>query len=157
MSGASEMDLEGIVAKHRFGVYVTEQERTSWFKIKNRSYSQWQVVKNYSSENVTRNLLLAGIAVDWLVRGRNMHCEIEYVTSGSDNGTLCGKPAVAKCADCGSAICSDCRMECCSDTFCEACYDCHVTHFCVRKPFQTERHPMYDKTRTDLINTRLQK
>ena len=90
------MDLEGIVAKHSFGVYVTEQERTSWFKIKNRSYSQWQVVKNYSSENVTRNLLLAGIAVDWLVRGWNMHCEIEYVTSGSDNGTLCGKPAVAK-------------------------------------------------------------
>ena len=86
-----------------------------------------------------------------------MNCQIEYLTSGSDNGTLCGKPAVAKCADCGSAICSDCRMECCSDTFCEACYDCHVTHFCVRKPFQTERHPMYDKTRTDLINTRLQK
>ncbi len=35
-----EMDLEGIVAKHSFGNYVTEQERTTWFKIKNRSYSQ---------------------------------------------------------------------------------------------------------------------
>jgi ATP-dependent DNA ligase len=32
-----EMDLEGIVAKHSFGPYTTE---TTWFKIKNRSYSQ---------------------------------------------------------------------------------------------------------------------
>jgi ATP-dependent DNA ligase len=29
-----EMDLEGIVAKHSFGNYVTERERTTWFKIK---------------------------------------------------------------------------------------------------------------------------
>jgi ATP-dependent DNA ligase len=35
-----EMDLEGIVAKHSFGNYVTEHERTTWFKIKNRNYSQ---------------------------------------------------------------------------------------------------------------------
>ena len=35
-----EMDLEGIVAEHSFGVYVTEQERTIWFKIRNRTYSQ---------------------------------------------------------------------------------------------------------------------
>jgi bifunctional non-homologous end joining protein LigD len=37
-----EMDLEGIVAKHSFGDYVTERERTTWFKIKNRNYSQMQ-------------------------------------------------------------------------------------------------------------------
>ena len=35
-----EMDLEGIVAKHSFGNYVTERERTTWVKIKNRGYSQ---------------------------------------------------------------------------------------------------------------------
>jgi bifunctional non-homologous end joining protein LigD len=35
-----EMDLEGIVAKHSFGPYVTEAHRTTWFKIKNRNYSQ---------------------------------------------------------------------------------------------------------------------
>jgi hypothetical protein len=35
-----KMDLEGIVAKHSFGNYVTERERTTWFKIKNRDYSQ---------------------------------------------------------------------------------------------------------------------
>jgi ATP-dependent DNA ligase len=34
------MDWEGIVAKHSFGNYVTERERTTWVKIKNRSYSQ---------------------------------------------------------------------------------------------------------------------
>jgi len=33
-----EMDLEGIVAKHRLAPYTTE--RTTWFKIKNRNYSQ---------------------------------------------------------------------------------------------------------------------
>jgi bifunctional non-homologous end joining protein LigD len=34
-----EMDLEGIVAKHAFGPYTAE---TTWFKIKNRRYSQMQ-------------------------------------------------------------------------------------------------------------------
>lgn len=37
-----KMDLEGIVAKHAFGPYVTERERTTWVKIKNRNYSQMQ-------------------------------------------------------------------------------------------------------------------
>ncbi len=35
-----KMDLEGIVAKHSYGPYITERERTTWVKIKNRSYSQ---------------------------------------------------------------------------------------------------------------------
>jgi hypothetical protein len=34
------MALEGIVAKHAYGPYVTEAQRTTWFKIKNRNYSQ---------------------------------------------------------------------------------------------------------------------
>jgi bifunctional non-homologous end joining protein LigD len=37
---ACEHDLEGIVAKHRRGVYVTDLEETTWAKIRNRSYSQ---------------------------------------------------------------------------------------------------------------------
>jgi len=37
-----EMDLEGIVAKHSFGPYTTERERTTWFKIKNPKYSQME-------------------------------------------------------------------------------------------------------------------
>lgn len=37
---ACERDLEGIVAKHQDAPYVPERE-TTWFKIRNRSYSQW--------------------------------------------------------------------------------------------------------------------
>lgn len=35
-----EMDLEGIVAKHSHSPYVTEPQKTTWIKIKNRNYSQ---------------------------------------------------------------------------------------------------------------------
>ena len=34
------MDLEGIVAKQKFGPYVAEREQSTWFKILNREYSQ---------------------------------------------------------------------------------------------------------------------
>jgi hypothetical protein len=33
----------------------------------------------------------------------NPLCQIKYVSSDSDIGTPCGKPAVAKCSDCGTA------------------------------------------------------
>ncbi|PYV77101.1 MAG: hypothetical protein DMG96_12185 [Acidobacteria bacterium] len=32
--------MEGIVAKQKFGAYVTEREHSTWFKILNREYSQ---------------------------------------------------------------------------------------------------------------------
>jgi len=35
-----ELDLEGIVAKHKIGPYVTVREHSTWFKILNREYSQ---------------------------------------------------------------------------------------------------------------------
>ena len=35
-----ENDLEGIVAKHRYAPYLPQQE-TTWFKVRNRAYSQW--------------------------------------------------------------------------------------------------------------------
>ncbi|PYV70112.1 MAG: hypothetical protein DMG97_20105, partial [Acidobacteria bacterium] len=35
-----ELDLEGVVAKQKFGPYVTEREQSTWFKILNRRYSQ---------------------------------------------------------------------------------------------------------------------
>jgi len=66
-----------------------------------------------------------------------MNCQIEF--ANDDVGTPCGKPAVAKCADCGTAICSDCQMECCGNSFCELCYDYHLTNSCLRKPVQNER------------------
>jgi hypothetical protein len=69
-----------------------------------------------------------------------MNCQIEFVSSDSDNGMPCGKSAVTKCADCGSLICSDCSFECCGVSFCGQCHDYHVTHGCVKKPAQNERH-----------------
>src|SRR5205814_8302738 len=35
-----ELDLEGIVAKQKSELYVTEREHSTWFKILNRKYSQ---------------------------------------------------------------------------------------------------------------------
>jgi bifunctional non-homologous end joining protein LigD len=37
-----KLDLEGIVAKHSLAPYTTGRERTTWFKIKNRNYSQME-------------------------------------------------------------------------------------------------------------------
>lgn len=38
---ACELDLEGIVAKHKYSPYAPDLDST-WLKIRNRSYSQWQ-------------------------------------------------------------------------------------------------------------------
>jgi ATP-dependent DNA ligase len=35
-----EHDLEGIVAKHKYSLYLPDRG-TTWMKIRNRSYSQW--------------------------------------------------------------------------------------------------------------------
>ena len=35
-----DLDLEGIVAKHKSSPYVTGREHSTWFKILNREYSQ---------------------------------------------------------------------------------------------------------------------
>jgi bifunctional non-homologous end joining protein LigD len=35
-----ELDLEGIVAKHKLAPYVTHPESSTWYKIRNRGYSQ---------------------------------------------------------------------------------------------------------------------
>ena len=37
-----ELDLEGVVAKHKSAPYVTEREQSTWVKILNRGYSQMQ-------------------------------------------------------------------------------------------------------------------
>ncbi len=55
-----EMDLEGIVAKHSLAPYTTD---TTWFKIKNRSYSQMQGREELFERERRRNLFLAGMPV----------------------------------------------------------------------------------------------
>ena len=39
---ACKLDLEGIVAKQKHGTYVTAREQSTWFKIRNPRYSQWE-------------------------------------------------------------------------------------------------------------------
>jgi hypothetical protein len=39
---ACHLDLEGVVAKRRSGLYLSDSEETSWLKIRNRDYSQMQ-------------------------------------------------------------------------------------------------------------------
>jgi hypothetical protein len=41
MAVACELDLEGIVAKHKSAPHESEREKSSWFKISNPHYSQW--------------------------------------------------------------------------------------------------------------------
>ncbi len=55
---ACENDLEGIVAKHKYAPYLADREPT-WFKIRNRSYSQWVGREDLSSGNVN------GIPTRW--------------------------------------------------------------------------------------------
>src|SRR5438309_10039901 len=56
-----ELDLEGIVAKQKFGPYVTEREQSTWFKILNREYSQMQGREDCLSVSDIRSLLRVGI------------------------------------------------------------------------------------------------
>lgn len=37
-----KMNLEGIIAKHSFGPYTGDRERTTWYKIRNPKYSQME-------------------------------------------------------------------------------------------------------------------
>jgi ATP-dependent DNA ligase len=37
-----KLDLEGIVAKHGDGPYITDPQQTTWFKIRSRNYSQME-------------------------------------------------------------------------------------------------------------------
>jgi ATP dependent DNA ligase-like protein len=116
---------------------------------------RWKAERNCSSASDTTNLPLAGIVVNWLAQNwsSNMaqfenklgNCGIEYAAAWSDQGLPCGKPAVARCADCGVSICSDCLMDCCGQSFCGQCYDYHLTHTCLKKPVQSD-HPNQERT-----------
>ena len=63
---------------------------------------------------------------------RGSSCQIHF-DQGSGNAMLCGKPAVADCADCGISLCFDCRTECCGESFCDYCYEYHANYSCPRK------------------------
>jgi ATP-dependent DNA ligase len=51
-----QRDLEGIVAKLKYGNYVSEREHSTWFKIKNRSYSQSEAGRVFRPGKEARNV-----------------------------------------------------------------------------------------------------
>ncbi len=51
---ACENDLEGIVAKQKYAPYLSEQA-TTWFKIRNRNYSQWAGPEELFERDRSRN------------------------------------------------------------------------------------------------------
>ena len=62
-----KLDLEGIVAKHKFGPYVEDREQSTWIKILNRRCSQKLGRERHSSET-DRSRLRGGTVVQRLVR-----------------------------------------------------------------------------------------
>ena len=55
------LDLEGIVAKYKFDKYEEDRKRSTWFKIRNRKYSQMVDRAGCSSEIVTVSQSPGGI------------------------------------------------------------------------------------------------
>jgi len=59
-----ELDNEGIVAKHRWGNYTSDAESRTWFKIRNRDYSQWDATRRSSGIDIGSRLL-DGMRASW--------------------------------------------------------------------------------------------
>ena len=74
------LDLEGIVAKHEFGSYTTD-ERTTRFKINNQNCLNLSAARNCSSVTGTKNQCRAGIVVILLVRRWDREMPTVYTES----------------------------------------------------------------------------
>jgi hypothetical protein len=57
-----KMDLEGIVAKHSSGPYVTEPQKTTWSRLRTGVILRWKAGKNCLSGNDTTCLHPVGTA-----------------------------------------------------------------------------------------------
>jgi len=57
-----KLDLEGIVAKHNYGPYVSVREQSTWFKIRNPRYSQWAGREKLFERDRNREPVPDGIA-----------------------------------------------------------------------------------------------
>jgi len=110
-----------------------------------RVYQLWQ--KEIELVRLHKEIEALKLVTPLLIEER-VACQIEYGSSGKADAMPCGKPAIARCLDCGTSICEECRVECCGDSFCGQCYDYHVEHSCLRKPVRNEasqRHLLSDK------------
>jgi hypothetical protein len=64
-----EIDVLGIVGKHSLAPHTTE--RTIWFKIKNRNYSQIQGREELLERERHKEPVVAGTRVNWRVLSWN--------------------------------------------------------------------------------------
>jgi hypothetical protein len=60
------LHTKGIVAKQKFGTYITEREYSTWFKILNRKYSQKNGREDLNVSGI-RSLYRDGILACWRV------------------------------------------------------------------------------------------
>jgi hypothetical protein len=86
-----ELDLEGIVAKQKFGPYVTEREHSTWFKILNRENSQ-KDGREELFERDRRSEPVAGwhscvLKLPW-TQGKEVHANASGLSQGCVS--LCG-------------------------------------------------------------------
>jgi hypothetical protein len=115
-------------------------EQVRLFVEARRAYQLWQ--KELELVRLHKEIEALKLVIPLLIEER-VACQIEYGSSGKADAMPCGKPAVARCSDCGTSICEECRVECCGDSFCGQCYDYHVANSCARKPVQAERRPPF--------------
>jgi hypothetical protein len=150
-----KMDLEGMVAKYSHGPYITEAQQTTWFKIKNRNYSQmegreklfererhqepapgWHGCDLACAEigaRICRLKINLGIAQLSTQPGRIKACLAESLLSP---GALTADRQYARIAS----------LNCGSQSFCVQSYDYHSTHRCSRKPVEGDQRTQ-DRTK----------
>ena len=113
-----------------------------------------EAARNYLSAIATMSPPPAGIVPNWHVRNWNKQvsnwCQVEFGQRERADTVPGGKPAVAKCDDCGISICSDYREECCGDSF-DGYY--HVSHSCVEKRLKIAQIPANGSADCTFCNT----
>jgi ATP dependent DNA ligase domain len=123
-----KLDLEGIVAKQKSGPYIADRENSTWFKIRNREYSQMAGREKLLSANDTRNQFQDGILACWLVPKKRAEryeplrsCCVRKLSEAE--GFPCTRIASKQCSDCGIEICESHVETCgmCDDVFCPSC------------------------------------
>ena len=86
-----KLDLEGIVAKQKFGPYVVERESSTWYKILNGEYSQ----KDGREELFERERHSEAVAGWHLCDFRRSVSDRDNGGSGGESGGYCGTSTIS--------------------------------------------------------------
>ena len=97
-----KLDLERIVAKHSFGNLTRQTSARPGCETQRKpKYTQMAGREKLFERERHREPVPGWHSCELACGVGIMNCQIEFVSSDSDNGMPCGKPAVAKCADSG--------------------------------------------------------